>query len=293
MMPAATPRDVDFMRLLYRLGLMTIEHAETCVYGNRNVTQRRLSVLEAQGYLLSFPLSRGRKGQPTKVCFLNHKERHVLSQMLQQELDEKNIPKKSPDNSLVAWHMIELNSVLVAFIAAAKAKGCLFDFVPEYWSGAGLAGGSPLADEVQNPHGGAGMIRYRRDAVCCIGTQKGKALFEIEYDRGKEAIQGTSSRKVSVANKIVVFLQSLKERRFERYAGPQFFNHPFKVSRLLLVTSSAERLQNIIAVCQELNTHGLVYLTMLEQVCPETILGCIWQVPDAGTIATRSLVNNE
>ncbi len=293
MMPATTPRDVEFLSLLYRLGFMTIEHAEICVYGNHNVAQRRLSALETQGYLLSFPLSRGRKGQPTKVCFINYKARQILSEMLQQELDGRHIPRTPPENALVTWHTLELNSVLVAFIAAAKKEGYLFDFIPEYWSGAGPTNGSPLADEVQNPNGGRGMIRFRRDAVCCIGTQKGKALFELEYDRGKEAIIGGTYRKVTIANKNAVFLQSVKERRFERYAEPRFFNYPFKVSRLLLVTTSEERLQNIAGVCRDLETHGLVYLTTMDQVRPETVLGPIWHVPDNGNVTTRSLVSYE
>ena len=291
-MSEITPRDVDFLRLQYRMGFMTIEQAEACVYGNRNVAQRRLSALEAEGTLFSFPLSNGRKGQPTKVYYLNHKNRQALSAILQLDLNGRNIPKTPPENTLVARHSLELNSVLASFIAGTKARSYAFDFIPEYWSGAGLVNGSQLADEVQNPSGGPGMIHFRRDAVCCIGTQKGKALFEIEYDRGKEAISGGSSRKITVANKIAVFLQSLKEGRFERYSTPEYFNHPFKVSRLLLVTTSEERLQNIARICQELDTHGLVHLTTLDQVHPETVLGSIWRVPESGSISIRKLVSD-
>jgi len=288
-MAEVTARDLDLLRIAYQFHFITIEITKTCVFSNRNVAQRRLATIEKIGYLRSFPLSGGRRGQPTKVYYLNGRLKAELGKMLGQDLDRKNIPGKPPENAFVTRHCLELNTVLSAFIAATRKRGYSFEFLPEYWvAPSGNLG--ILADESKDPANRSRMVRYRRDAVCCVGTERGKGLFEIEYDRGQEAVQSPGLRKITVGRKIMVFLESVKERRFERYGGPVFFDHTFNVSRLLLITTSEERLNNIARFCLETGTHGLVYLTTADKIRPDLLFGAIWTVPRDGNVETRALV---
>lgn len=289
-----THRDIRAVRLAYDLQYLTIEQATTCLFHNWNVAQRRLAKLEDCNLLVSFPMPQGDRGHPTKVYYLNRKSWRIIEPILGHTLDLANIPVAAPQNALVAQHHIELNNVLCAFISAAAIRGIVFEYIPEYRASHGHGRTNRVLDQkIWDPIKPGRLVKYRRDAVCCLGTNHGKALFEIEYDRGNEVLQGSARRKTTIARKLAVFLESLKHRHFTRYSGTEFFAHPFQVSRLLIITTAIARLNNIAELCLALNTHGLVYVTTMEQVSPSTVLGPIWVQPVDGTMAPQSLIGNK
>jgi len=285
-----TARDVQALELVYRLKFLTIPQATWCIYRNRNVAQRRLRCLERAGLVRAFAMPHGTRGHPAKVVYLNSRKRTQLESLLGFSVDPGMLISTPPENALAARHTLELNTVLAALIAGCAARDYTVQYIPEYWTTAGQKAGRLLDEEVRHPQCPSRFIRYRRDAVCCIGTPCGTALFEIEYDRGTEAITSAAHRAVTLAHKLRVFLESVQQRRFDRYASPEFFGHPFQVSRLLLITTTQSRLDHIATASQELNTHGLVYLSTFSAITPETVLADMWTVPDAGQLYTRPLV---
>lgn len=290
-MNCVTARDCKALRLVYDFRFLTIDHAQMCVYGNHNVAQRRLSVLAGEDYLLSLPVSRGLRGQPTRAYYINRRKRRAIEALLGEELLPCNIPGTLPENALVTAHLLELNTVLAAFYAGSAAQGYFFRCIPEYCAMATPNGPlHPLTCKIRDPTNGNRMVRVRRDAVCCIGVGKNKALFELEYDRGKESITTAGIRAVTLARTISIFMQGLKEQAFQRYAAPLFFDFPFRASRLLLVTTSDERVANLVTVCQEQKTAGMVYLTTAAKLTPESVFGPIWTVPADGQVLNRALV---
>lgn len=289
-MATVTARDVDALRLTHRFLYVTIGQAEMCVYGNRNVAQRRLAVLASEGLLLSFPASNGGRGHPTRIYYLDARRRRRIEELFQETIDPANLVRTPPLNALVPLHAVELNYLLAVLMVACRDCGYAFEFIPEYWRASKHGGRSNvLSDRVQDPMNPKRIVRYRRDAVFCIGSQRGKALFELEYDRGRESAIGSGRRRVTVARKILIFLRSVRERRFERYSGPLVFGYPFQVSRLAVVTTSPQRLQTIASFCKQINTHGLVYLAALPDVGPESVFGAIWTVPDGDQLSVRRL----
>jgi hypothetical protein len=192
---------------------------------------------------------------------------------------------------LVTAHLLELNTVLAAFLAGASARGYYFRCIPEYCAMASPHGPvHPLTSKVRDPANRSRMVTVRRDAVCCIGVGQGKALFEMEYDRGKESITTGGIRAVTMVRKISIFMQGLKEQAFQRYSASLFFDYPFRTSRLLVITSSDERLRNLLSVCQAQKTGGMVYLTTVDRVTPESVFDPIWLVPADGQTLNRALV---
>jgi hypothetical protein len=289
-MSCVTARDCTALRLTYDFRFLTIDNAETCIYRNHNVAQRRLSALEREGLLLSLPVSRGLRGQPTKAYYVNWRKRKTVEQMLGEELLSCNVPRTAPDNALATAHLLELNTVLAAFMAGSASLGYSFRCIPEYCVMATALGPvHPLVCEIRDPANRSRMVGVRRDAVCCIGVGKNKALFEIEYDRGREVITSGGARAVTLHRKIAIFMQGLREQAFQRYCGPQFFDHPFRASRLLLITSSEERLNNLVSVCHEQKTAGMVYLTTADHIAPESVFDPIWTVPSDGQVFSRAL----
>jgi hypothetical protein len=290
-MSCVTARDCTAIRLVYESRFLTIEHARKRIYGNANVAQRRMAVLEKEGWLLSLPVSCGLRGQPTKAYYINWRKKNAIEAILGEELLSCNIPRTPPENALVTAHLLELNSVLIAFAAGASARGHFFRCIPEYCAMATPGGPiHPLTCKVRDPTNRSRMVGVRRDAVFCIGVGKNKALFELEYDRGREVVTSGGFRAVTLSRKIAIFMQGLKEQAFHRYCGPQFFNYPFRASRLLIVTSTTERMENLASVCQEQKTEGMVYLTTVEHVTPESVFDPIWVVPADGRNTNRALV---
>jgi hypothetical protein len=288
-----TPRDIDALHLVRDIRFLTIDQAMLCVYRNRNVAQRRLSAMEELDYLKSFGMPALEKGRPTKVYYLSGRKRRELETLLNPWWGGAPFPKPPPDNLTLARHALELNDVLCTMIAGSELLGLSCRVIPEHINiSTGKRMQRVLDDEVSDPANTVRTIRYRRDAVCMIGSSKGKALLEIEYDCGSEVVESRGWRKVTLEKKVAVFMQTLKERRFERYSSPDFFDAPFNTSRLLLITTSAKRLQNIARVCNRVGTHGMVYLATVETIRPDSIFGPAWIVPENGIVTRKSLVGS-
>lgn len=290
-MSCVTARDCRAIRLVYEFHFLTIDQAKTCIYRNRNVAQRRMSLLEKDGWFLSIPVSIGLPGQPTKAYYINWRKRKPIGAMLGEELFSRNMLRTPPHNTLVTAHQLELNTVLTAFMAASSLRGHFFRCIPEYCVMATPRGPvHPLTCKIRDPSNRSRMVGVRRDAVLCIGVGRNKALFELEYDRGKEAVTSEGIRAVTLSRKIGIFMQGLKEQAFQRYCSPQFFDHPFRTSRLLIVTSTEERRDNLASICHEQKTDGMVYLTTIDRVKPESVFDPIWIVPANGQNPNRALV---
>ena len=120
-MSSVTARDCTAIRLVYEFHYLTIEHARKRIYDNANVAQRRMAVLEKDGWLLSLPVSGGLRGQPTKAYYINWRRKKAIEAILGEELLSCNIPRTPPENVLVTAHLLELNSVLIAFSAGSSA----------------------------------------------------------------------------------------------------------------------------------------------------------------------------
>lgn len=286
-----TQRDVEAVQLVYDLQYVTIEQAAECLFRNRNVSQRRLAKLEDYGLLTSFPMPDSGQGRPTKVYFVNRKARRAIEALLERALDPANISTSVPQNALVAQHHIELNQVLCAFISAAATRNYSFQYIPEYRASHGHGRTTRVLDQqIRDPINRRRLVRYRRDAVCCIGTPNGKALFEVEYDRGSEVLGDSTFRKTTIARKLAIFLDSVKQKHFTRYSGRDFFHYPFHTSRLLFITNATSRLKHIAELCLSLNTYGLVYLTTVDQITASTVLGPIWVQPMNGQASVQPLI---
>lgn len=290
-MPNVTDRDVKALRAIYHFKFCTIEQARLAVYKNRNVAQRRLAALELTGLLRSFAASNGDQGHPTKVFFLNQRRFNVLTELFNEDVFRRAIPKEAPANVTANLHLLDLNTVLAHFIAACNEAGLGLELVPEYMvTGYGQSAKSLLLDEVKDPDNRRKTVKYCRDAVLCIESPKASGLFEVEYDRGKETILSTTNRKITVVRKVAIFLESLRAKRFQRFAKPAFFGRSFGASRLLIITTSQRRVSNILEACSTLDTHGLVYITTIGELTRIGPLGGIWTVPDQGQLTTKALV---
>lgn len=265
-----TQRDIKALSLLHEFHFLTINQLALCLYNNRVVAQRRLQLMENEALIFSIPVMDGERGKPTKMYYLNGRRKCHLEEIIGCSLSAQNLYKDPPLNLLVPRHQMELNEVLVRLYQGSYLKGYRFAFIPEYFK----QGKKNILD--RSVYLGK-EVRYKRDAICCITSPKGSALFEIEYDRGNEALVGSRHRKITIERKLQTFMQSLKERQFESYNS--LFLSEFSVSRLILVTTSGERLNNIFKLCEEVGTKGLVYLAVLSELNPETIFDEGWMVP--------------
>ena len=289
------PRDIEALRLLFELHFATIDCMQHAIYQNRNIAQRRLSGMAKMGLLNHIGIALESRGQPTKAYFLNRAKRKELNQALGFNLSPRNLETLGKLQETDLRHQLALNSFLARLYGNTKHIGIRFRFIGEYHQQeTGNRSFHAIEDEVRDPMAKGKQIRFRRDSVFCLENQRGSALFELEYDRGTEVLKSPRRRSVTLHRKVAIFLQSIQEKRFQRYSSPQFFNQPFNISRLLVVTTTNRRLENLIQALSDLDMRGIVLLTSEERIGTKDPLGEIWTVISQDkTPIRKSLISKE
>ena len=286
------PRDIEALSLLYQFHFATIDDMKLAIYKNWNVAQRRLQGLAKLGLIRELGITLENRGRPTKVFFLNRAKRGQLSKTLNQELSIRNLESASGLQDQNLRHHLGINSLLCRLIGNCTNQKVQVRFIGEYHrTETGEMNRHAIEDEVRDPLAKGKQVRYRRDAIIKLSTQRGSALFELEYDRGTEVLKSPSRRTVTLHRKVAIFLQSIKEKRFQRYCRPEFFNSRFNVSRLLLVTTTEARLRNFIDSISDLNTQGIVLATSEERLSQQSLLSKAWfAMNQSGQAEQRSLL---
>ena len=274
-----TPRDLEALRLLYRLHFATIRQMQAAIYHNWVVSQRRLACLSKTGLINHLGVALENRGRPLRVYFLNARKRTLLSNLTGQHLDARNLEKASALEEGRLHHLLGINTVICELYRSAKNHNLNLSFITENHRNES----SPhrlhaIEDEVTDPHQRAKTIRFRRDAVFCVETPQGKGLFELEYDRGTEVIKATRPRLISIHRKAAIFLESIRSRRFQRYGRSEYFDHPFQVSRLLFITTTRARQANIVRALSDLDTRGIIYASNQDDFAPFDLVKETWQV---------------
>ncbi len=289
------PRDIQALALLYQLHLATTEQMRAAIYGNRNVAQRRMQGMEKLGLLSHLGITLENRGQPTKVYFLNRRKRSAIKNLLNQDISIRNLERGISHVESDLRHQLGMNSILATFYGSADDRKLGFRFIAEYQKlETADRNVHATEDSVQDPMSKGRRAEFRRDAIFTLSTKRGTALFELEYDRGTEVIRSPGRRAVTLHRKIALFLQSIKEKRFKRYSRPEFFGTTFNISRLLIVTTSEERIERIHNSISDLDTRGIVMASWADRIESEGPLSNVWmKIGAKESLDPISLIANE
>jgi Replication-relaxation len=194
-------------------------------------------------------------------------------------------PGKVPKDYYFLKHFLAINDFRILITRACQQSNLnLLGFIPEYIGEKTKEGYvkkyirdkvSDLAPTVNREYS------HTPDAVFALEKDGRPALFFLEIDRGSEVVSDPEKGFL----KCIVFYQHYwQEKKWQRYQDD--FVKEFKTFRLLVVTTSSERLQNMREAVTRLafpdsSVKRFLWGTVQSWLRVETVFDPIWQSMDA------------
>lgn len=281
-----TTRDKDTLLWIWLLQYLTASQYATIFCDGKSgikVARRRLNILVENRYL-SYFLGQNRE----HVFFLNKSRIGEIQDLLKDNV-QGIVPKTDePRNPLFLNHHLSINDFITCLkLACQRISEYSLSFIPEY---RGCQSGKKLekyiAEYIPDPANSRKDYLFIPDCVFCLGNrQDKKALFFLEADRGTSTLSSTTNNK-DMVHKLKVYAKYLQTQAFKRYC--EEFSFTFKGFRVLIPTTSEERLNNILHLCNS----DMVWLTTWDKLSPETILDEIWKIKTPDGYELKAIVNN-
>ena len=247
---------------------------------------RRLRVLIAGDYLMPF----NAPGIDERIYCLAQNGVQMVASALRVSPEDLNWtrPTRMPKDYYFLRHFIQLNDFRITLTQACEASEdvSLLGFIPEYYGQPTVDGGvrKYIRDVVCDMHDIARRINHTPDGVTALSQHGTAALFFIEIDRGTEVV---SNEEKGFLKAIRFYLNYLvdEKRPYQRYCE-DFKCAPFKGFRLLFVTTSTTRLDNMRQAATTLEFHyakakRFIWLTTFDQIATHDLFHPIWLSADA------------
>lgn len=270
-------RDLALLKDLGRMRYLRTTQIQALHFPSRRVANRRLGTLYHQGYTDRFRLpTLVGQGSSDYIYCLKEQGEEILFTLETYERQETQRPHRNgrPKNFFLMEHHLAINDFWIALEGACRSAGVnVMSFIPEYYGQKTEEGGlrrliTDSAPDLRNPNE---KIWFTPDAMFTLERNGKHALFFLEIDRGTEKI--TSGKYAAFANKITAYQSYFQSRGFRRW-GEQFTGF-----RVLVVTNSEERKQNLVLTSTRLGIQKMLWYTVDEAVQTIGVLNQIWQLP--------------
>jgi hypothetical protein len=246
-----TARDIEIIRQAFQHRFLRSTHLTSLLGGSRQQILRRLQQLFHHGYL-DRPLAQldhYRHGSQPMVYGLGNKGMELLER-------QDGIPRRKLDwtarNRAVGRYFME-HTLAVADVMVALELSCrkhdieLVRYHPP--------SGDCLKWSVRVRHGGVTTnIGIVPDQVFGLKDQRGTRWFFLEADRGTMPVERNNFKQTSLMRKLIAYHQTWRQK-VVRAIFPRF--------RVLTVTTTADRVENLLKSIQQLSQHGGAGLFLL------------------------------
>jgi hypothetical protein len=251
-----TERDQRIVEWVYLFRFLTREHIHLLEFKDKSIAacQKRLTFLYHNGYLDAVlkPIPSG-YGSSKRVYCLSERGRGLIAHMY-DSVDPKEIKWKKSYNDVEGYfleHILAINDVRVALTVATKEKCYTLEWTPEWDLKA-------LKEKVEDPEKSGKYIAITPDSYFVIKTQGKKASFFLEADRATEANK-------RFKEKVRGYVEYVRTKKYqERYKTISL--------RVLVVTTTKERLKNLMNTTQSVNGASFFWFTTFKEANPENIL---------------------
>lgn len=236
-----TDRDVEVLGSIAEHRYLTVPQLERLHFASAQTARRRLRLLAQAEVLKLIEVA----GMADRVATLTSAGAEMVA-------NKSGIAAEAggrPQNPLFLQHHLAGVEFRIRLTEGCAKRGDLklAGFLPEHLTRATRSGQPQkyIRDEVP-PVGGEPLMAHTPDGV--FGLERGGqvALFFLEVDRGTEVL---SSSDHGVGKIVRFYLRYLVSGRFQRYRTDFGASTDFRAFRALLVTTSAERLENIRQRC--------------------------------------------
>jgi hypothetical protein len=275
-----TERDVDLLLSLYKYRYLTSSQVRRLHFPSQQTANRRIRALEVALYVGAAFVP----GLEERLLCLRRKGADVVAERL-RVVPEKLGWKKNlgmPKDPYFVRHFAAVNDFRIALTTACEARDdlLLLGFIPES-EGVRTPKGMVrkyLRDVVSDVRSPNDTITHTPDGVFALQKNGKSALFFLEIDRGTETI--TDGEK-GFLKTIRFYLHYLLRGGFERYGADFSVTDPFRVFRVLVVTTSLRRLENIRAaggalVFEPEKAKRLIWVTAEAAVACGNVLSNVW-----------------
>lgn len=271
-----TDRDCDILKIVNDCRILRSSHLENLFFQSRSTAQFRLSRLFHHEFLERHFLSvvSGGPASSPALYSLGKRGVHVLISQFGYERNHIHMVKKDT----IGWHILEhvlmINDVRIAIMQACKKEG--IDLIE--WREENAFRAAPDYVEIKDKRGRTHKKPVLPDGYFCLNTPKGKSRFFLELDRGTE-----------VLSKVIPQLQV-----YETYTASGQYQDRFQAKslRILIVTTTTKRLDNLKEVARKVGGDRKYWFTTFDQIKPDSILTePIWQ--QLGNVELHPLISAE
>jgi hypothetical protein len=254
-------------------------------FPNERKSRRRLRALHEVGYLKRFE-------RPNLEAVGRGEYIYSLSTKGCKTYGEEPVAKRRRKSLLTVEHHLLLNDFRISLGQSCSNSEFSCEFIAEYdrceCSADKLA--KRTTDCVVVPET-MERVRFTPDGVFSIANQEGKKLlFFLEIDRGTENLSASGNSR-SFAERIAAYKHYLDGKGYARYC--EEFQFEFRGFRLLVVTTSLQRLEHLKEIAADVDPRGVVWLCLQKDITPETLFGAIWFVAKIGDSDLHSIVSKD
>jgi len=256
-----TERDLAIVEAVYHFRVLTTQQLQTLFFPSLHQAYARLSQLYHHGYLERVFLGVHADKMNTPILYVL--DRRGMEALQAERGIDVQWGKRSKDISTqFLEHTIAINTVRIAV-----AKTCAIDeqFVLLEWRGENDLKADYDRVTIRRDDGRMQSVSLIPDSYFVLETPRGKAAFFLELDRGTMT---TKRFKTKILAYQVYYESGAYQRRFQT-----------KSLRVLTVTTSHARLENLKRVTEEAGGKLRFWFSTLTHMLPEHVLTApIWEL---------------
>ncbi len=251
-----TERDKKVIEWIYLFRFLTMNQIKLLEFENVSKTacQRRLTLLYHNKYLLAI-------NKPTHAGFGSSKRAYCLSKrgkdvitFIYDGTDSKTIKWNEKNNQVEIYfleHTLALNNIRVAFTISARSLGYKLEWIPEWELKA-------LKERVKDPERSGKFLPITPDGYFILKDNDREARFCVEADRSTE----TNRRWKDKVRGYVEYVRT--GQYFKRYNAESL--------RVLTVTTSPKRLENLLTATKEVEGASFFWFTTKDKILNRNVI---------------------
>lgn len=237
-------RDLELVLSVYKYRYLSITQAQVLHFPSAQTATRRIRLLSQGGYLATFRVP----GVSERLIMLTEKGAEVVAEHLLVPLSDLGLAgvRKKPKDYYFLKHFLAVSDFRISLTRACaeRPEVELLGFIPEHLTATSGRGDlhryiRSVVSDVERPRA---KITHTPDGVFALKRGPKTALFFLEIDRGTEVLSNPNRGFLKM---IRFYLNYLVDGGYHRYQDDFRVSEPFNAFRVLTVTTSAKRLENI------------------------------------------------
>ncbi len=276
-----TERDGELLVDLYKHRYLSVSQLQRLHFPSIQTTYRRMRLLKGAGLVQTFNVA----NIDESIFTLASRGMDKLAETIGVERKDLkwNDAQSKPKDYYFMRHFLAINDFRITLRQACWASGVrLLGFIPDYYGERSDSGNVQkyIKDIVIDKSATKDSVSHTPDGVFALEAKGKAALFFLEVDRGTEVI---SDPKAGVLKALKFYAAYLLDGKYQRFAK-DFETEAFKGFRVLMVTTTRERVLNIRAACKTLDVPAkakqFLWLSG-EELHEKSIFGPVWVSADA------------